>query len=73
LFTTLFLTPSSDDVVGLLRFFGFDFLVAATVIAAGIVMQRRGAAIARGLYVRVVAPYAALVLAIVIVTSVLMR
>jgi hypothetical protein len=73
LFTTLFLTPSSEDVAGLLRFFGFDFLVAAVVIAAGMVMQRRGAAIARGLYVRVVAPYAALVLAIVAVTSILMR
>ncbi|HEY0829786.1 MAG TPA: hypothetical protein VGE99_01510 [Candidatus Dormibacteraeota bacterium] len=73
LFTTLFLTPSADDVAGLLRFFGFDFLVAAVVIVAGTVMQRRGAVIARGLYVRVVAPYAGLVLAIVVVTSILMR
>ena len=73
LFTTLFITPSSDDVPGLLRFFGFDFLVAAIVIAIGMLMRRRGAAIARGLYVRVVAPYASLVLAIVVVTSILMR
>jgi hypothetical protein len=73
LFTTLFLTPSSDDASGLLRFFGFDFLVAAIVIAVGMLMQRRGASIARGLYVRVVPAYAALVLAIVVVTSILMR
>ena len=73
LFTTLFIPPSSDDAPGLLRFFGFDFLVAVIVIAMGMLMRRRGAAIARGLYVRVVAPYASLVLAIVVVTSILMR
>jgi len=73
LFTTLFITPSSDDAVGLLRFFGFDFLVAAIVIAAGMLMQRRGPAIARGLYVRAVPPYAVLVLAVVVTTSILMR
>jgi len=73
LFTTLFITPSSEDAIGLLRFFGFAFLVAAIVIAIALLMQRRGPAIARGLYVRAVPPYAALVLAIVVVTSILMR
>jgi len=73
LFTTLFVPPPADDAIGLLRFFGITFLVAAIVVAAGIVVQRRGAAIARGLYTRAVAPYAGLVLLIVIATSVLMR
>lgn len=73
LFTTLFIPPASDDVAGLLRFFGITFLVAALVVAVGLLVQRRGAAIARGLYARGVAPYAGLVLVIVIVTSVLMR
>lgn len=73
LFTTLFIPPPSDDVGGLLRFFGATFLVAAIVVGAGIPVQRRGAAIARGLYTRAVAPFAGLVLLIVIATSVLMR
>src|SRR5712692_5323778 len=73
LFTTLFITPSSDDVFGLARFFGLDFAVAAIVIAMALLMQRRGPVIARGLYTKAVAPYAALVLAIVVSTSILMR
>jgi hypothetical protein len=73
LFTTLFVTPSSDDVQGLLRFFGVTVAVAAIVVAAGLLLRRRGAAIARGLYVRGVAPFAALVVVVVVATSVLMR
>lgn len=73
LFVTLFITPSSDDVIGLLRFFGFVFLVAVLAIAIGLLLQRRGAVIARGLYTRAVGPYAVLVLAIVVVTSILVR
>jgi hypothetical protein len=73
LFTTLFFPPSSDDVVGLLRFFGITALVAAVVIAAGALMQRRGTAIARALYTRAITPYAVLVLALVVVTSFLVR
>ena len=73
LFTTLFLPPSNDDVAGLLRFFGVTLLVAAIVISAGWLVQTRGAAIARGLYLRAVTPYAGLVLVIVVVTSILMR
>ena len=73
LFTTLFFPPASDDLFGFLRFFGITFAVAAIAIAIGLLVQRRGAALARGLYARAVTPYAGLVLAIVIVTSILMR
>jgi hypothetical protein len=73
LFTTLFLPPPSDDLVGLLRFFGVTFLVAAIVIGVGALVRTRGAALARGLYLRAVTPYAGLVLLIVVATSILMR
>jgi FtsH-binding integral membrane protein len=73
LFTTLFFTPSSDDAFGLLRFFAITLLVAGALVAFGLLMQRRGAPLARGLYVRVVTPYAGLVLLIIVGTSVLMR
>lgn len=73
LFTTLFLPPSSDDLLGFLRFMGTTFLVATLVIALAMLMRRRGAEGARALYTRGVAPFAGLVVGIVIVTSVLMR
>ena len=73
LFTTLFVPPASDDVFGWLRFFGITSVAAAVAIAVGMLFRRRGAAMARGLYRRAVTPYAGLVLAIVVATSVLMR
>jgi hypothetical protein len=73
LFTTLFVTPSSEDVSGLLRFAGICVLVAALVIGVGLLMQWRGEAIARGLYVRGVAPFAGIVIVVVVATSILMR
>src|SRR5215472_6201343 len=73
LFTTLFFTPSSDDAMGLLRFFAITLLIAGAFIAFGLLMQRRGTAIARGLYVRAIGPYAMLVLLIIVATSVLLR
>jgi hypothetical protein len=73
LFTTLFITPPSDDVFGLARFFGFDVLVAAIVIGTGLLLRWRGEAIARGIYVRGVAPFAGLVVVVVIATSILIR
>lgn len=73
LFTTLFLPPPTEDFVGLVRFFGITFGVAAIVIAFSSLMRRRGVDAARGLYTRVIAPFAGLVLGIVVVTSVLMR
>jgi hypothetical protein len=73
LFTTLFFSPSSDDLVGLLRFFGTTFLVAVAAMVVGLLLRWRGAVGARGLYTRAVAPFAGLVVAIVIGTSILMR
>lgn len=69
LFTTLFFSPPGDDLLGLLRFFGITSIVAALLMGAGVVMQRRGAALARGLYTRAIAPYALLVLLVAVVTS----
>lgn len=73
LFTTLFFTPSADDVLGLLRFVGITVGVAVLGIVAGAVMLRRGVETARGLYRRAVAPYALLVLVLVVITSFLMK
>ena len=73
LFATLFFPPSADDVLGLLRFFGITLGVAALGMVAGALMLRRGVDVARGLYRRAVAPYALLVLALVVVTSFLMK
>jgi hypothetical protein len=73
LFTTLFLPPPADDVFGLLRFFGVTLAVAALVIGLAVVLRRLGTAGVRSVYVRGVAPYAAVVLAIVVATSILMR
>ena len=73
LFTTLFFPPASEDLTGLLRFFGVTVLVVAVVLVAGLVVRRRGADVARGTYARAVTPFAGLVLVIVVVTSILMR
>lgn len=73
LFTTLFFTPSGDDVSGISRFFAITLAVAALAMIAGIVVQRRGAQVARGTYTRAVTPFAVLVLAIVVWTSIVMR
>lgn len=73
LFTTLFFPPSATDALGLLRFFGITLLVAVIWIAAGALMVGRGADAAGGLYRRVVAPYAVVVLGVVVITSFLMR
>jgi len=43
------------------------------VILAGVVVQRRGPAIVRGTYTKAVTPFAVLVLAIMVLTSILMR
>lgn len=73
LFTTLFFPPAADDAAGILRFFGISLGVAALMVMAGVLIQRRGEPVARGLYYRVVAPYAALVFVLVVVTSFLPR
>jgi hypothetical protein len=73
LFTTLFLPPSADDILGWLRFFGITSVVAVVLVAAGVVMQRRGAALARNLYMRAITPYALVVLVVVVLTSLFLR
>ncbi len=73
LFTTLFMPPQSDDVLGLIRFFATDLLVAAAMIAVGLVLRRRGHATTRGLYTRAVMPFAGVVVVVVVVTSIAMR
>jgi hypothetical protein len=73
LFATLFFPPSADDLLGLLRFFGITVAVALLGIAAGALMLRRGVETARGLYRRAVAPYALLLLVLVVITSFLMK
>jgi hypothetical protein len=69
LFTTLFFSPPGDDLLGLLRFLGVTSIVAALLLGAAFVMQRRGAALARGLYTRAIAPYALAVLLVAVITS----
>jgi hypothetical protein len=73
LFTTLFFLPSGDDGLGLLRFFGITALVAAIVLLAGLLIRGRGSEATRGFYARAVAPYAGLVVVLVVVTSILER
>ena len=73
LFTTLFITPSPDDLLGLVRFFGLTILTAGMVMAVGMLLRRRGQVVTRGLYLRAVTPYAGLVVLIVVATSILMR
>jgi hypothetical protein len=73
LFTTLFLPPSSDDVLGAGRFLGITLLVALVVMAMGLLLRWRGAVGVRGLYTRAVAPFAALVAVMVVLTSILLR
>jgi len=73
LFATLFFPPSADDVLGLLRFLGITVAIATLGIVAGALMQRRGVDTVRGLYRRAVAPYALVVLVLVVITSLLMK
>lgn len=73
LFVTLFFPPPSDDFLGVARFIGLSALVAASCVVAGALMRRRGAEPARGIYRKGIAPFAGLVLALVVVTSLLVR
>jgi len=50
-----------------------ELMFTVVLIGVGAVMQHRGAAIARGFYMRAITPYALLVLVIVVLTSFLMR
>ncbi len=73
LFTTLFFPPSADDSTGVARFFAISVAVASFVIVTGWLMRLRGEAVARGLYLRGVAPFAGLVVIVVVTTSIVMR
>jgi hypothetical protein len=73
LFTTLFLPPQADDLGGLLRFGAVTLAVAVVSFGAGVLLARRGAERARGLYSRAVPPYSVLVLGLVVVTLILAR
>lgn len=73
LFTTLFFPPSGDDALGLLRFFAITALVAGVVLGAAAMVRRRGGGAARGFYRRAVAPYAGLVVFLVVATSLIER
>ena len=73
LFATLFFPPAGDDPAGLIRFFGITVAVAIACLLAGSLLARRGAERARGLYSRAVAPYAMLVLGLVMGTLLLVR
>lgn len=73
LFVTLFVPPPADDALGLARFFGATILTAVFTIGLGVLVQRRGAGVVRGTYSRVIPSFAALVLAIVVLTSILVR
>jgi hypothetical protein len=73
LFATLYFPPATDDLLGLGRFIAISVLVAAVSIVASAVMGRRGAEPARNVYRKGIAPFAGLVLLLVVATSVLVR
>ena len=73
LFTTLFVPPAPDDLLGVLRFLAVTVGVAFVVGISSAVLRRQRPSATRSLYTRAVAPYAVLVLGAVIVTSALLR
>ena len=73
LFATLFFPPQADDFAGVIRFFGLSVVSALICVLIGTVLARRGAERARGLYTRAVAPYAFLVLVLIVATLALVR
>jgi hypothetical protein len=73
LFATLFFPPPPDDLLGLGRFLGVSVAVALFCVLAGVYMGRRGLDVARDVYRRAVAPFAGLVLVLVVVTSLLVH
>ena len=73
LFATLFFPPPHDDLEGVVRFFGLSLGIALVCVVAGAIMGRSGAAPSRAVYQRAIAPFATIVLGIVVVTSLVVR
>jgi hypothetical protein len=73
LFATLYFPPAASDPVGVARFLGLSLAVVAFCVLAGWFLGRRGADPARGVYRKAIAPFAAFVLVLVVVTSLLLR
>jgi hypothetical protein len=73
LFATLYFPPAASDPVGLARFLGLSLAVGAFCVLAGGFLGRRGADAARGVYRKAIAPFAAFVFVLVVVTSLLLR
>ncbi len=73
LFATLFFPPPPDDLLGLARFLGVSLAVAGFCVLAGLYLGQRGLDVARDVYRRAVAPFAGLVLLLVVVTSLLVH
>ncbi|HYM67250.1 MAG TPA: hypothetical protein VEW68_08175 [Patescibacteria group bacterium] len=73
LFTTLFVTPSADDALGLLRFLAITIAAGAGTLILAWLARMRGPRIVRGFYSKAVPAYAAGVLALLVATSYLMH
>jgi hypothetical protein len=73
LFATLFFPPAPSDPIGVLRFVGLSLAVSAFCLLAGWFLGRRGAEPARGVYRKAIAPFAAFVLVLVVLTSLFLR
>jgi hypothetical protein len=71
LFATLFFPPQTDDIGGLARFAGLVVACALITMLTGALLARRGSERVRGLYSRVVTPYSALVLALIVGTLII--
>jgi hypothetical protein len=73
LFATLYFPPAPADLLGVARFLGLSLAAGAFCVLAGWFLGRRGAAPARAVYRRAIAPFAGLVLGLVVLTSLLLR
>jgi hypothetical protein len=73
LFATLYFPPAPSDPLGVLRFGGLSLAAGAFCVLAGWFLGRRGAEPARGVYRKAIAPFAAFVLVLVVLTSLFLR
>jgi hypothetical protein len=73
LFATLYFPPAPSDPLGVARFLGLSLAAGAFCVLAGWFLARRGAEPARRVYRRAIAPFAGLVLALVVLTSLVLR